>query len=164
MPRWRAPSRVHVGMRVQLRIPIASPHTTWIQAGATGVVVGGNAKTRQVSIELDAPRTVVTVPWAWVEEEPEPAATPDPPATPPDSNGRPRGAPVGSAPELRQTREGAPRTVGRPAHRFAAEPREVPTAVDVEPDWKDDRPAAQRVGASQRRPVDGGRPPLHIHE
>ena len=86
--RWRAPSRVHVGMRVQLRIPIASPHTTWIQAGATGVVVGGNAKTRQVSIELDAPRTVVTVPWTWVEEEPEPAATPDPPATPPDSTGR----------------------------------------------------------------------------
>jgi hypothetical protein len=72
--RWRVPTRVHAGMRVQLRIPIASPHTTWIPAGATGVVVGGNAKARQVSIELDTPRTVITVPWAWVEEEPEPAA------------------------------------------------------------------------------------------
>ena len=68
-------------MRVLLRIPIASPHTTWIPAGASGVVVGGNPKTRQVSIELDAPRTVVTVPWAWVEEEPEPSATPDAAAT-----------------------------------------------------------------------------------
>jgi hypothetical protein len=80
-PRWRAPTRVHVGMRVLLRIPIASPHTTWIPAGAAGVVVGGNVKARQVSIELDTPRTVITVPWAWVEEEPatDPAAsTPDP--------------------------------------------------------------------------------------
>jgi hypothetical protein len=79
--RWRAPTRVHVGMRVQLRIPIASPHTTWIPAGASGVVIGGNPKARQVSIELDTPRTVVTVPWSWVEEEPEPSAArpPDPP-------------------------------------------------------------------------------------
>ena len=80
--RWRAPSRVQVGMRVLLRIPIASPHTTWIPAGAAGVVVGGNPKTRQVSIELDTPRTVITVPWSWVEEEP--AATADPAATPSD--------------------------------------------------------------------------------
>ena len=80
--RWRAPARVHVGMRVQLRIPIASPHTTWIPAGASGVVVGGNAKARQVSIELDTPRTVVTVPWSWVEEEPEPSST-----SPPDAPG-----------------------------------------------------------------------------
>jgi hypothetical protein len=71
-PGWRAPARVHVGMRVQLRMPIASPHTTWIPAGAAGVVVGGNPKTRQVSVELDTPRTVVTVPWAWVEEESAP--------------------------------------------------------------------------------------------
>jgi hypothetical protein len=72
-------------MRVQLRIPIASPHTTYIPAGAAGVVVGGNPKARQVSVELDAPRTVVTVPWSWVEEEPAPApaaAPPDPPAAP----------------------------------------------------------------------------------
>jgi hypothetical protein len=85
VPRWRAPSRVFVGMRVQLRIPIASPHTTYIPAGAAGVVVGGNPKARQVSVELDAPRTVVTVPWSWVEEEPAPApaaAPPDPPAAP----------------------------------------------------------------------------------
>jgi hypothetical protein len=82
VPRWRAPARVHVGMRVQLRIPIASPHTTYIPAGASGVVVGGNPKTRQVSIELDTPRTVITVPWAWVEEESEPsAAPPDSPGT-----------------------------------------------------------------------------------
>jgi hypothetical protein len=85
VPRWRAPTRVHVGMRVQLRIPIASPHTTWIPAGALGVVVGGNAKTRQVSVELDTPRTVITVPWSWVEEEPEPAAPPGPPARPGES-------------------------------------------------------------------------------
>ena len=80
--RWRAPARVHVGMRLQLSIPIASPHTTWIPAGASGVVVGGNAKARQVSIELDTPRTVVTVPWSWVEEEPEPSST-----SPPDAPG-----------------------------------------------------------------------------
>lgn len=83
IPRWRSPNRVHIGMRVQLRIPIASPHTTYIPAGAAGVVVGGNPKARQVSIELDAPRTVVTVPWSWVEEEPAPApAPPDAPSAP----------------------------------------------------------------------------------
>ena len=79
VPRWRAPARVHVGMRVQLRIPIASPHTTWIPAGATGIVVGGDAKARQASVELDTPRTVITVPWTWLEEEPE-AAPGDGPA------------------------------------------------------------------------------------
>lgn len=67
---WTAPTRVQVGMRVLLRVPIASPHTTWVPEGAAGLVVGGNAKARQVTIELDTPRTVVTVPWAWVEEEP----------------------------------------------------------------------------------------------
>ena len=80
IPRWRSPNRVHIGMRVQLRIPIASPHTTYIPAGAAGGVVGGNAKARQFSVELDAPHTVVTVPWSGVEEEPVPApAPPDPP-------------------------------------------------------------------------------------
>ena len=87
VPRWRAPSRIQVGMRVELRIPIASPHTTWIPAGAAGVVVGGNLKTRQVSIELDSPRTVVTVPWAWVEEEPEASETPDRAPRPPEAPG-----------------------------------------------------------------------------
>jgi hypothetical protein len=84
-PGWRPPARVHVGMRVLLRVPIASPHTTWIPAGAAGVVVGGNAKARQVSVELDMPRTVITVPWAWVEEEPPPAedAAADQPADTP---------------------------------------------------------------------------------
>jgi hypothetical protein len=87
VPRWRAPTRVHVGMRVQLRIPIASPHTTWIPAGATGLVVGGNSKARQVSIELDTPRTVITVPWSWVEEEPEPPEATDPAPAPPPPRG-----------------------------------------------------------------------------
>jgi hypothetical protein len=82
VPRWRAPSRVHVGMRVQLKIPIASPHTTWIPAGATGTVMGGDAKARQVSIELDTPRTIITVPWNWVEEEPEPSTTESATASP----------------------------------------------------------------------------------
>jgi hypothetical protein len=68
-------------MRVLLRMPIASPHTTWIPAGAAGVVVGGNPKARQVSIELDAPRTVITVPWSWVEEEPAPSAKAGPTGT-----------------------------------------------------------------------------------
>jgi len=77
--RWTAPARVDLGMRVVLRVPIASPHTTWIPEGAAGIVVGGNPKARQVSIELDAPRTVVTVPWAWVEAEPPPAEAPDGP-------------------------------------------------------------------------------------
>ncbi|HZS32223.1 MAG TPA: hypothetical protein VFC42_02480 [Methylomirabilota bacterium] len=81
-PRWRAPSRVHVGMRVHLRMAIASPHTTWIPAGAAGVVVGGDPRRRRVSVELDAPRTVVTVPWAWIEEDRE-AAPAAPPSTPP---------------------------------------------------------------------------------
>ena len=88
VPRWRTPTRVHVGMRVQLRIPIASPHTTWIPAGAAGVVVGGDTRARQVSVELDTPRTVITVPWNWVEEEPAPSPEDGPaesPAAPPDS-------------------------------------------------------------------------------
>ena len=82
-PRWRPPTRVQIGMRVQLRMPIASPHTTWIPAGAAGVVVGGNPKARQVSIELDTPRTVITVPWSWVEEEPLPADPAGAPGEPP---------------------------------------------------------------------------------
>lgn len=76
---WTAPTRVQVGMRVLLRVPIASPHTTWIPEGAAGLVVGGNLKRRQVTVELDAPRTVVTVPWAWVEEEPPSETDPDGP-------------------------------------------------------------------------------------
>jgi hypothetical protein len=88
-PRWRAPSRIHVGMRVLLRIPIASPHTTWIPAGSAGLVVGGDTKTRQVSVELDSPRTVITVPWSWLEEEPAPATTADPRETPGAQPGAP---------------------------------------------------------------------------
>jgi hypothetical protein len=80
-PAWRPPARVHLGMRVRLRMPIASPHTTWIPAGAAGLVVGGNAKARQVSVELDSPRTVITVPWSWVEEEPASTVPTDPAGT-----------------------------------------------------------------------------------
>ena len=79
-------------MRVVLRMPIASPHTTWIPAGAAGVVVGGSSKARQVSVELDSPRTVITVPWNWVEEEPAPA-----PGSSPDEATGPPGAPTGVA-------------------------------------------------------------------
>ena len=79
---WTVPARVQVGMRVILRVPIASPHTTWVPEGAAGLVVGGNAKSRQVTIELDTPRTVVTVPWAWVEEEPAAEAEPEAAAPP----------------------------------------------------------------------------------
>ena len=76
-PTWRPPARIHLGMRVHLRVPIASPQTTWIPAGSAGVVVGGNPKARQVSVELDTPRTVITVPWSWVEEEPARAVPTD---------------------------------------------------------------------------------------
>ena len=48
----------------------------WIPAGAAGIVVGGDAKARRASVELDKPRTVITVPWAWLEAEPD-----TPPAT-----------------------------------------------------------------------------------
>lgn len=83
VPRWKAPTRIYLGMRVQLRMPIASPHTTWVPEGAAGIVVGGNLKRRQVSVELDKPRTVITVPWAWVEEERDTPETPPLEGTPP---------------------------------------------------------------------------------
>ena len=67
------PPRLGLGARVRLRQPLASSHTVWIPAGASGIVVGWDAPGRRVSLELDTPRTVVTVPWAWVEGEPEPA-------------------------------------------------------------------------------------------
>jgi hypothetical protein len=73
------PALVEPGSRVRLRTPLASTHRVWIPAGAGGIVVGWNAPERQVSIELDAPRTVITVPWAWIEAEPPPAAPADPP-------------------------------------------------------------------------------------
>jgi hypothetical protein len=55
-------------------MPIASSHTVWIPAGAAGIVVTGDPRARTVRVELDKPRTVITVPWSWVEDEPE--ATP----------------------------------------------------------------------------------------
>jgi hypothetical protein len=61
---------IEPGARLRLRTPLATPHKVWIPAGVTGIVVGWDTPRRRVSIELDAPRTVVTVPWAWVEEEP----------------------------------------------------------------------------------------------
>ncbi len=60
-------------MRVRLRAPIASSHTVHIPAGATGIVVGGDARAHKVSIELDTPRTVITVPWSWIEDETPPS-------------------------------------------------------------------------------------------
>jgi hypothetical protein len=63
---------------VRLRIPLASSHKVWVPAGASGIVVGWDVSARSVSVELDAPRTVVTVPWTWVE-----AAPPPQPAAPP---------------------------------------------------------------------------------
>ena len=75
------PARIFPGARVSLRNPLASPHKVWIPAGATGVVVGWDTPRRRVSIELDTPRTVITVPWAWVEEEklPDPTSPVSPP-------------------------------------------------------------------------------------
>jgi len=64
-------TRIAPGSRVRLRSPLASRHTVWIPAGAAGTVVGGDTAARQVSVELDSPRTVVTVPWSWIEDEPE---------------------------------------------------------------------------------------------
>jgi len=68
------PPRFGLGARVRLRQPLASSHTVWIPAGASGIVVGWDTPGRRVSLELDTPRTVVTVPWAWVEEAPPAAA------------------------------------------------------------------------------------------
>ena len=65
------PPLVEPGARVRLRTPLASPHKVWVPAGAAGVVIGWDAPARQVSIELDTPRTVITVPWAWIEKEPD---------------------------------------------------------------------------------------------
>jgi hypothetical protein len=66
---------------VRLRTPLASPHKVWVQAGAVGTVIGWDSPGRQVSLELDTPRTVITVPWSWIEAEPEPP--PAEPASPP---------------------------------------------------------------------------------
>jgi len=76
------PAMIEPGARVRLRTPLATTHKVWIPVGATGIVVGWDTPARQVSIELDTPRTVITVPWSWVEEEPPPG-TPEPPAPPP---------------------------------------------------------------------------------
>jgi hypothetical protein len=76
------PPLIEPGARVRLRTPLASPHKVWIQAGAAGVVIGWDAPARQVSIELDTPRTVITVPWAWIEKEPEATPGEEPAAGP----------------------------------------------------------------------------------
>ena len=77
------PALVEPGARVRLRTPLGSPHRVFIPAGAVGIVVGWDAPGRSVSIELDTPRTVVTVPWAWIEAEPPPSDTPAPPGSGP---------------------------------------------------------------------------------
>ncbi|MGH7267526.1 MAG: hypothetical protein ACREMB_22120 [Candidatus Rokuibacteriota bacterium] len=72
------PTHVEPGARVRLRQPLATPHKVWIPSGAAGIVVGWDTPGRRATVELDAPRTVVTVPWSWIEPEPDP-----PPADPP---------------------------------------------------------------------------------
>ncbi len=57
------------GTRVRLRVPLRSRRTVWVRAGATGVVVG-EADSRRVTVELNEPRTLITVPRGWLEEEP----------------------------------------------------------------------------------------------
>lgn len=76
------PPLIAAGRRVRLRQPLAGSHRVWIQAGAVGIVIGWDAGARQVSVELDAPRTVVTVPWSWVEDEETPPAPPRPAPAP----------------------------------------------------------------------------------
>ena len=76
------PAMIEPGARVRLRNPLATLHKVWIPAGAAGIVVGWDTPRRRVSIELDTPRTVVTVPWSWVEEEPPPEL-PETAAAPP---------------------------------------------------------------------------------
>lgn len=57
------------GTRVRLRVPLTSRGTVWVPAGAAGTVVGGEARGRRVTVELDAPRTLITVPRGWLEVE-----------------------------------------------------------------------------------------------
>lgn len=63
------PRHVAPGTRVRLRTPLASRERIWIPAGAAGIVVGWDAPARRVSVELDKPRTVITIPWSWIEDE-----------------------------------------------------------------------------------------------
>lgn len=77
LPRPRLPVRprrhpIQLGHRVRLRVPIASPHAVHIQAGVTGTVVGGDPRAKTACVELDMPRTRITVPWNWLDDEPEP--------------------------------------------------------------------------------------------
>ena len=77
-PRPRVPVRsrrrgpVQSGDRVRLQVPIASAHAVHIQAGAVGIVVGGDARAKTACVELDLPRTRITVPWSWIEPDTEP--------------------------------------------------------------------------------------------
>lgn len=57
------------GTHVRLRVPLTSRRTVWVRAGASGVVVGGEADSRRVTVELNEPRTLITVPRGWLEEE-----------------------------------------------------------------------------------------------
>jgi len=62
---------IQAGDRVRLQVPIASAHTVHIQAGVVGTVVGGDARAKTACIELDQPRTRITVPWSWLEDLPD---------------------------------------------------------------------------------------------
>ena len=37
-----------------------------------GIVVGGDARAKTACVELDLPRTRITVPWSWIEPDTEP--------------------------------------------------------------------------------------------
>jgi hypothetical protein len=76
------PALVAPGARVRLRTPLATSHKVWIPAGAVGIVVGWDTPGRQVTLELDRPRTVVTVPWSWIEAEPPDAPDEGDPISP----------------------------------------------------------------------------------
>lgn len=74
------PDLIVPGARLSLRNPLATPHKVWIPAGATGIVVGWDRQQRRVNLELDSPRTLVSVPWSWVEAvQPPPAPKPPTP-------------------------------------------------------------------------------------
>lgn len=84
------PAHLGTGARVRLRAPLGSRDRVFIPAGAVGIVLGPDGSGRRASVELDVPRTVVTVPWAWLEALPGPVAEPESPADARHDRGRRR--------------------------------------------------------------------------
>lgn len=64
------------GTRVRLRAPLGDGPRLVAPAGATGIVIGWDVPARTLSLELDEPHVIVTVPWTWVEDEPESPQSP----------------------------------------------------------------------------------------